>query len=181
MSDIVYENVTDSDSDTECVNSDIISAGLCEVLPPDLQSNNIQCLEKTRQPLSSSSPETSLSTTASLGTTNSAPGHKAQQSISTESPSDIHSNEFSDIASPFAAHSDPFQFTVRLPRSSGSPWSSPVGADGATVPKKSPPSKDLMPQQPLVSQVAAWFYEACDHSHLWQIITCNSLLPLLFN
>ena len=163
-SDIVYKNVTDSDSDTDCESNDIISTGLCEVLPPD---NDVQCLKKVRQPssalLQSSEKRECLATdpsaTASLGTTHSTSRHETKQSISTESTSSGRSSdEFLEISSPFAAHSDPLQFTVRLPRSSREHWSPPVSISGATVPKQSPPWKEIRRDSHVVPPSTDYLY-----------------------
>lgn len=140
--DVVYKNVTDSESDTDCENSTTVSAGLCEVLPPNLQSKDVQRLENIRPQSSSSSSDqgdSGLSATAPLDITNSPSGSEQWQNISAQTPSaDIPpTGEFSDIGSPFAAHSDPFQFTVRLPRFAES------SLVGAPLLKKCPPWKQL--------------------------------------
>ena len=136
----MYKNVTDSESDTDYENGTTVSAGLCEVIPP---SKDVQRLENIRLQSSASSlsdqGDSGLSATASLDITNSPSGGGQWQNISAQSLSaDIPpTGEFSDIGSPFAAHSDPFQFTVRLPRFAES------SLVGAPLLKKCPPWKEL--------------------------------------
>lgn len=132
--DVVYKNVSDSESDTDCENGTAFSIGLSEVLPPSKDVKSIR-----PQSSSSSLSDSCLSTAAPLDVTNFSSGGKQRQSVSALSPSaDIPpSGEFSDIGSPFAAHSDPFQFTVRLPHFADS------SLVGAPLLKKSPPWKEL--------------------------------------
>ena len=143
----VYKNLTDNESDTDSENGTALSAGLCEVLPPNLQSNDVQRLENFKpQPSLSDQSDSGLTATAPLDITNSPSGAEQWQTISEQSPSaDVPpSGGFSDIASPFPPHCDPFQFTVRLPRFAES------ALVGAPLFKKSPPWKELRRASQLV-------------------------------
>lgn len=143
----VYKNLTDNESDTDSENGTALSAGLCEVLPPNLQSNDVQGLENIKpQSLLSDQSDSGLTATAPLDITSSQSGAEQWQTISEQSPSaDVPpSGGFSDIASPFPPHCDPFQFTVRLPRFAES------ALVGAPLLKKSPPWKELRCNSQLV-------------------------------
>ena len=142
----MYPNVSDSDSENEndCTS---ISLGLCEVLPPDLQNSVVRGNEKLESRSLSSSysrqePAKGISSsTGNLETLFRGADHDMQRGATSIS-SELHSNEHtSEMTSPFPAHSDPFQFTVRLPHSVGVSWSAPEGSDNSSVPSKSPPWK----------------------------------------
>lgn len=136
MSEVVYTNVSDSSSDTDC---ESISTGLCEVLPPDLQSS---CVQGSDERNSSSVSTTARQEPYTEGVVSIAQQNSTTITTGSEAsrPSDIHTDEqFSEVASPFASHSDPFQFTVRLPRSVKEPWSGPVVGDYTSTSSTPPP------------------------------------------
>lgn len=136
--EIMYRNVSNSDSDdSEC---DRVSAGLCEVVPPELQNS---AHHGDRPSTSSSlfeSPEKEPSREEVESTKACASSYKLQPSVTSESSVLNLDETFSDITPPFAAHSDPFQFTVRLPHPVESPWCTPVNDNTAT---KSPPWNEI--------------------------------------
>lgn len=113
---------SDSDDDST-VNFSIASPGLCEVLPT---SNAKKAL----------SPSTSKPTAPDQDAL--SDGSMPAQQISVPCASsdtsnvDVSRNQtFSEISSPFSSHSDPFQFTVRLPRAMAEPWSCAVDFGGS--------------------------------------------------
>lgn len=142
ISEIVYRDVSDSNSnDAGC---DCVSAHLCEVVPPELQSNALH----DDRPSTSCSPFESHGEERSREEVESAKAYsssyKLQQSVTSES-SVLNSDEtFSDVTPPFAAHSDPFQFTVRLPHSVES-WCTPLKVNGTVknTATKSPPWDEI--------------------------------------
>ena len=140
-SEIAHTNVSDSESDSNGTECDHISNGLYEVLSAESQSYVVQGRDKkgvaTSLQLSREEPCRGDFTSARAC----GPSDKVQPVV-TSGPPDAHSDEeFSDIVPPFAAHSDPFQFTVRLPRSVEAPWCTPVSGDNAT--NKSPPWNEI--------------------------------------
>ncbi len=168
--DVVYKNLTDDESDTDCENGTTLSAGLCEVLPPNLQ-NDIHCFKNTRPQslpsLLSDQGDPALTPTAPLDIKNSPSGAEQCQ-IQSPSAHVPPSGEFSDIASPFPAHSDPFQFTIRLPRFAES------SLVGAPLLKKSPPLKELRRSSQLVPPSTDHIYHKAAAPSRHKIVTERS-------
>lgn len=143
--EIVYRNVSDSDSDD--AGCDSVSAGLCEVVPPELQSSAVHGDRESASCSQLESPGEEASREDIISFKTCASSYKLQPSVTSESSilssDEMFSDEmFSDIASPFAAHSDPFQFTVRLPHSVESPWCTPVSST-SIITTKSPPWNEI--------------------------------------
>jgi hypothetical protein len=175
-SDVVYKNLTDDESDTDCENGTTLSAGLCEVLPPNLQ-NDIHCFENIRPQslpsLLSDQGDSALVATAPLDIKNSPSGAEQCQ-IQSPSAHVPPSGEFSDIASPFPAHSDPFQFTVRLPRFAES------SLIGAPLLKKSPPWKELRHNSQLVPPSTDHIYHKAAAPSRHKIVTADIARPVKY-
>ena len=124
-SERAYGSVLSDSGGSSGVGCSIISSSLCEDFPSSDDS------EKILSPKPTSTDQVALSDGSVAAQQTAVP------CASCGSTGDILSDQtFSEISSPFPSHSDPFQFTVRLPRCLSEPWSCVGDSDSTNVPSK---------------------------------------------
>ena len=127
-SERAYGSVPSDSYGSSGVGYSIISSSLCEDFPSSDDS------EKILSPKVTSTDQVALSD-GSMAAQQTAVPH-ASSGGSGGTGNILSANTFSEISSPFASHSDPFQFTVRLPRCLSEPWSCVGDNDSTNVPSK---------------------------------------------